>query len=353
MTALALTGWLPPPARQAVHGFWMWLFLGRLGAEQRLYPVAAALSGAALLEGTCTVLMRWAAAELHGAWLGAGVQVLLSLTLAGLLWDGLGRLAERLPAAPPVLTAPCLFWLYTVRSELGLDQTDLSAPDYPLAGAAPFWELAALAGAAAALWGLFRLSEEAARSNARARALDQALNREERLLIFQHDVNNHLAVLSGLIERNASRSAQTYAGTLQAECADLRTGSGLPALDVLLAEKTEQARKNGAALHWKGRVPTNAPAAELCAVLGNALDNALQASLRSGVAGPVIFARAVQRQRLLVLEVENPAPENETIQPGTGLRSIRRIAERFGGSLEIKQSEGRVRLSVLLCLPDA
>ena len=81
---------------------------------------------------------------------------------------------------------------------------------------------------------------------------------------------------------------------------------------------------------------------DLCALLGNALDNAMEAAEKSG--NPVIHVRCRVEKGLFMLQVENALAGDETpdlattkadkTAHGFGLPGMREIAQRYGGSLE-------------------
>ena len=96
---------------------------------------------------------------------------------------------------------------------------------------------------------------------------------------------------------------------------------------------------------------------DLCTLLGNALDNAMEAAEKSG--NPVIHVRCRVEKGLFMPQVENALAGDETpdlattkadkTAHGFGLPGMREIAQRYGGSLEASADHGRFEL--LVCLP--
>ena len=106
-------------------------------------------------------------------------------------------------------------------------------------------------------------------------------------------------------------------------------------------------------------LPKDLPLAEvdLCALLGNAADNAMEAAEEAEDKTVTLRCRA--EKGLFMLRVENAyagelAPDLATTKAdrtshGFGLAGMREIAERLGGSLETRAGGGRFQLVV--CLP--
>ena len=102
-------------------------------------------------------------------------------------------------------------------------------------------------------------------------------------------------------------------------------------------------------------------APELCALLGNALDNAIEGA--AGAEDRTVRLRARADKGLLMLRVENAlgrpvkrgpdgafvTTKGEREAHGFGLAGMEEIARRRGGSLEAKAEGGRFQLTV--CLP--
>lgn len=103
------------------------------------------------------------------------------------------------------------------------------------------------------------------------------------------------------------------------------------------------------------------PAPELCALLGNALDNAIEGA--AGAEDRTVRLRARADKGLLMLRVENAlgrpvkrgpdgafvTTKGEREAHGFGLAGMEEIARSRGGSLEAKVEGGRFQLTV--CLP--
>lgn len=137
-----------------------------------------------------------------------------------------------------------------------------------------------------------------------------------------------------------------------------------PALVALLMAKSAQARERGVSLDHRMTVdvPTGIPAADLVTVLGNLVDNALDAVSEPGVDPEDRWVEVEARleEGWLVLEVADggpgPSPEDRdrvfelgwSTKPagpdgrGVGLALVRQTAHRLGGHVELAVDSGTV-----------
>ena len=138
---------------------------------------------------------------------------------------------------------------------------------------------------------------------------------------------------------------------------------GNETVDVVLASKAAALEEAGLTGEFQVSLPEqmDIPAPELCALLGNALDNAIEGA--AGAEDRTVRLRARADKGLLMLRVENAlgrpvkrgpdgafvTTKGEREAHGFGLAGMEEIARRRGGSLEAKVEGGRFQLTV--CLP--
>ncbi len=204
--------------------------------------------------------------------------------------------------------------------------------------------------------------EEAERLASLRESYYQGLRREERQVrTLRHDLRNHLTALRGLVELGAGDRALQYIDQL-ADSSALRGGKRLcenDAANAVLSAKAEAMGRSGLTADFSVSLPKDLPLAEvdLCALLGNAADNAMEAA--EGAEDKTVLLRCRTEKGLFMLRVENAyagelAPDLATTKAdkashGFGLAGMREIAERLGGSLETRAGGGRFQLVV--CLP--
>lgn len=181
-----------------------------------------------------------------------------------------------------------------------------------------------------------------------------------------HDVHNHIGVLRRLLVSGRTEEAVRYLDDLQAPVREMTDAvwTGDETVDFLINSKAAAARSAGIRLEAQVEFPrhTNLRSADLCMVLGNLLDNALEAA--GQVREPERrFVRLVIRRinRMLVIKVENgfavlPVTENGSLKTtkekgglhGWGLKSARTAAEKYDGMLQISYADQVFRAVVTL-----
>ena len=182
---------------------------------------------------------------------------------------------------------------------------------------------------------------------------------------LRHDLRNHLTALQGLLARGQTGAADGYLKQLL----DSEALHGRRRLcenetaDIVLSAKAQAMEQAGVNARFGVSLPKDLPLAptDLCALLGNALDNALEAARQTPEGWVSVRARA--DKGLLMLQVENSAPglpvrektgrfattKADKSAHGFGLAGMEEIARRCGGTLEAKAEEGRFALTV--CIP--
>ena len=178
---------------------------------------------------------------------------------------------------------------------------------------------------------------------------------------LRHDLRNHLTVIRGLLEKGDEAGAMDYLDQMSGSPA-LRGNRRIcenEAANVVLAAKAEAMEQEGVEADFAVSVPRELPVTDvdLCALLGNALDNAIEGS--RGGAERRITVRCKVDKGLFMLRVENALggavrPDLATTKAdkaahGFGIPGMREIAERYHGTLDAGVREGHFELVV--CLP--
>lgn len=155
------------------------------------------------------------------------------------------------------------------------------------------------------------------------------------------------------------------------ELADLKSLEGIRIADTensfvdsFINYKYEIARKNQIAFNMKLDVPNRLPFSnsDLCVVLGNALDNAIEANLRGCVEHSYIDLKMKYDGDNLIILVENAfdgkmmkSRTGESItrkrdkeNHGIGIASIKKILEKYHGYYEVTEEKNVYRLHMIL-----
>lgn len=185
----------------------------------------------------------------------------------------------------------------------------------------------------------------------------------------QHDLRHHLIVLDNYAAAADSAAARSYIGGIlpPQEGASLTRFCEHETADALLAHYIEQAKKKGVAVRCDADLPQNCfvRQQDLCVLLGNVLENALEACLRQtqGEKGLSLSLHMSHDGSRLTLLAENsmdeaPIPAGHGFlsskHPGVGIgfQSIMDIVRRYSGLMDYQPQEGRLfRLRILLQKP--
>jgi len=189
--------------------------------------------------------------------------------------------------------------------------------------------------------------------------LNQAL-REQR-----HDFKNHLQVVYSLTEMGAYSDAMDYVQKIyedvQALGRRIRTAS--PAVNALLSAKETDCAENGMRCEidiqsaWED-IPV--PGWELCRILGNLIDNAMDALEEGGTVNPMVHICISEDIRSWQLTVENNGPEIPKAQRrdiflpgfttkseghGNGLGIVTELVEKYSGTICVESNPQRTCFS--------
>lgn len=181
----------------------------------------------------------------------------------------------------------------------------------------------------------------------------ESIKRWEATKAYQHDVRNHLLVLAGLLKADNKEEAIAYLNNLVSAANELvpRVASGSPGLDILLEEKMRFAEEEAIPVTIDFRLPSmeGVNEVDLCILFANAMDNAIAASLNVAVPNRFIGVQVAKRHGFIVIQVKNRAQKiSAPIEYGIGLNNIRKIAQKYGGSITTKAEQDSFILSILL-----
>lgn len=233
----------------------------------------------------------------------------------------------------------------------------------------PLFFLAALAllYTASVLARYERLREEAELGRLNETYYRQLDQQQQRLRRLRHDMANHLTALAALLESGEEGEALRYLGSLQNDPGLLtpRRWCGEPVIDAVLGAKAAAMEELGIDFHTdiqlREPIPLEGP--ELCALLGNLLDNAMEAS--AGAEPPERRIRLLLRadRGLFILRLSNPCrgglkrqgrrlltTKPDPARHGLGTESVRAIAESRGGSVEFTERDGSFECMLYLPL---
>lgn len=187
-------------------------------------------------------------------------------------------------------------------------------------------------------------------------------NRDMR--VFRHDFKNNLISVRALIDAKQYDEAEKYIdelyGRLDATKNAFSTGNHFA--DAILAEKCAAAAFWKTKLDFDGIIPSEGiENIDLCTILANALDNAIEAS--KIVENAVISIRAVPDSAVLMLTVSNPTSrpveiknnnikttKRDSLNHGLGIGSIRNAAKKYNGEVNLRYENGYFTIEVMMIM---
>lgn len=181
-----------------------------------------------------------------------------------------------------------------------------------------------------------------------------------------HDFKNHIQCMRILYDKGDMKSLGEYIRNLS--CYEERAtvlDTGNPVIDALLSNKQSVAEQEGIQFDMELLIPPriNIPPADICTILGNSLDNAIEACSR--IKSPHIEKRITlsltYNNDHLVMTLSNTFEEKPkrrgrqfvTWKPsphfhGLGLQSIERTVGQYNGNMKIDIEKGIFTLKILL-----
>lgn len=179
-----------------------------------------------------------------------------------------------------------------------------------------------------------------------------------------HDLKHQIAALAQA--ENVGEHRKAFAAEVQnmIEVYDSDANTGNEALDTLLMEKGLYCHLHG--IDWTcvadGKLLEQIDVVDLFTMMGNALDNAVEGVEKCGPEQYKSISVRIWRKNLFtIIQVENSyagdiqfenglpkSSKGDDANHGFGIRSIRSIAEKYGGTVTVKAEDQLFTLTILL-----
>ena len=185
---------------------------------------------------------------------------------------------------------------------------------------------------------------------------------QEQIQDIKHDMKNQLAALYDAVERG---ERELVRDTLSEMLGDIQLAEDIiysanPIINSLLKVKVAKAREKGIEVTVKAFVPKkmSIESGDMGVLYGNLIDNAIEACAK--VQGNNRFVNVetkYQDGKLLIVIRNSKNPERnpdlkttkgDKRRHGRGLRSVRRVAEQYGGNLLLEDEGDTFKASLLL-----
>ncbi|MCI8636207.1 MAG: GHKL domain-containing protein [Eubacterium sp.] len=205
----------------------------------------------------------------------------------------------------------------------------------------------------------FRLSTEISlmeqEEHSLNRYVEEAKTRYDETKSFRHDIRNHIAVVKNLLQSGKLEEAVSYMKDMDdmAEKLSFPCSTNNPVVDILVGDKLGMAKSMGIDVDCSLLLlyPCSLRDIDICIILSNALDNAIQAVKRldAGMEKYIHVSGRIQGD-FLMMEIENSFHGKGAFKKGTGLSNVKKVAEKYGGAMSIETQENKFVLHVLLIL---
>ncbi|MCH5193762.1 MAG: sensor histidine kinase [Oscillospiraceae bacterium] len=181
---------------------------------------------------------------------------------------------------------------------------------------------------------------------------------------WRHDYRNHIQNMKIQLSEGNYEKLSCYLDQLadDLDTVDTVIKTGNVMADAILNSKLNTAKKMNVSLNVKANVPDKLPISdvELCSVLGNMLDNAVESC--ASLPEPERFMRVYigKLKGQLYLSVQNSAgrvrkekglyisTKDDSGQHGYGLFRIDRIAKKYGGYINRQNEEGVFATEIMI-----
>lgn len=187
------------------------------------------------------------------------------------------------------------------------------------------------------------------------------LSSENEIRSLRHDMNGHLKTLQALLDSNKTEEAKNYLQGVSKQHNEqsVKIFSSNPYINAVLSNYDVICSKNNIRFECHIGVENyELPTTELCLILNNALENAVEASLTLPEKNREIKTQIAVRHNRFLLRVSNrfngdietdnglPVTKKGSKEHGYGLSNIRAAAERKGGSMKYRTENGYFVLDV-------
>ena len=179
---------------------------------------------------------------------------------------------------------------------------------------------------------------------------------------LKHDIENQFSVLNGLMKSGDNAAAMQYLDKLNSyvRTANRICYTGNNAVDSIVNIKGSLAQTYGIEFICKVNIITNIKAdeLELCRIIGNALDNAIEGCQRAGVSHKHIWISLMEEREKLFIVITNTSDKVDTSVltstkkeqglHGIGINSIKSSVDRLGGLVSFDYDDGIFKLNIMV-----
>ena len=186
---------------------------------------------------------------------------------------------------------------------------------------------------------------------------------------IRHDINNHIMVLGNLLDKGETDEAAKYLNEWHNgfPMPEINAKTGNPVTDIVISEKMREAEEAGVSFSQNFHYPSSGKveSIDIGVILNNALSNAIRAASESK--DPDVEVKAWKNNNAYLIQVKNSFAGKLMLDPqtelpetskddkeshGYGLMNMKRITEKYYGTIQLEQREDMVIFTALLMIPD-
>ncbi len=184
---------------------------------------------------------------------------------------------------------------------------------------------------------------------------------------WRHDYHNHLQVIKAQLALGETKQLKRYLDELEQDLdkVDFWIKSGNLMADAILNSKLSLAQQKKILVNCKARLPENLPVedVDLCVILGNLLDNALEACEQIPQDARFLRVYLAVNGRQLYLSIQNSAKEELNFNErnyitqkrgshGFGMKRVSAVVKKYDGFLNLANEPGIFAAEVTLPLAE-
>ena len=194
---------------------------------------------------------------------------------------------------------------------------------------------------------------------------EEVQNIYETMRGWRHDYHNHMQMMKAYMSMDQAEEMVDYLDHLEEDLdgIDLAVRAGNVCADAILSSKISMAEKQDIQVDCTAKIPAALTVSDvdLCAVLGNLLDNAIESCVKVKESGRFMRIYIGIFKKQLYISVSNATCEKRRKhlaefvtqkqgEHGFGLRRIDRIAEKYDGYVNRKNEPGVFATEVMFPL---
>lgn len=185
------------------------------------------------------------------------------------------------------------------------------------------------------------------------------LARQEETRKLWHDIKKYMASMEALIDGDNRAQAQLCLENIQSAFSELTNtvDTGNKLVDSILGYGMKKAAELGVTIQPEIWIDSNInfPAPDLFVIIGNTLDNAIEACCQiDDEAARIVSVGLFQKNHLLLYEISNPYTGKSFQKPGKihgyGLKNVEACVDRNAGLMSISTENGVFAVSIQLNL---